>query len=128
MHATFTTEHRPPDVVLRIDGELDVADENRLRNHLADLLDYAAGTVVLDLPALTFVDCSCMAVIDRLRAELLGEGRELVIREASLTFRLVAALAEYDGLCALVSDERVMPLRLRRPRTPHGRSAITHAR
>lgn len=113
MHATFIIELQPPDAVLRIAGELDIADENRLRNHLADLLDCASGRVVLDLSALTFVDCSCMAVIDRLRTELLAEGRALVIEDASLTFRLVATLAEYDALVATVADQRVAPLRRR---------------
>lgn len=126
MHATFTVELQPPDALLRIAGELDVADENRLRNHLADLLDYARGNVVLDLSALTFVDCSCMAVIDRLRAELVADGRELVIEDASLAFRLVAALAEYDALGATIADRRVTPLR-RRSLASRTRATVTPA-
>ena len=121
MHASIALAFDAPDVRMRIDGELDIAFEHRLRNHAADILDGSLGTVRLDLGGITLVDCACLRTLDRLRRELEHAGRRLVITEASLAFGLVAYLAGYDDLLRCIAGPAVRPLRPRRvagPRPP----------
>jgi anti-anti-sigma regulatory factor len=131
MQATFDLSYDAPDAALRIAGELDLAFQGQLRNHLADLLDYT-GAVRLDLADLTFVDCTCLHTIELLRQELAASGRGFEIVAASMPFHLVAHLAQYDELLASVSGARVTPLRharSRRTTTPrsNARTSTTSA-
>ena len=118
MHATIAVSFESPDVHMRIDGELDIAYEHRLRNHAADVLDCSAGTVRLDLGDVTLVDCACLRTLDRLRREVTRAGRRFVITDASLAFSLVAYLAGYDEMLRSVGGAGVTPLRPRHVAQP----------
>lgn len=118
MHASIALAFDAPDVRMRIDGELDIAYEHRLRNHAADILDCSAGTVGLDLSGITLVDCACLRTLDRLRRELEAARRRFVITDASLAFGMVAYLAGYDDLLRCVAGSEVRPLRSRRVAGP----------
>lgn len=114
MHATIALSLDGPDAHLRVDGELDIAYRHRLRNHAADVLDCSTGDLLVDLGGVTLVDCSCLRTLDRLRRELVADGRRFVITDASLAFGLVAYLAEYDGLLRAIAETGVRTLRARR--------------
>jgi anti-anti-sigma regulatory factor len=113
MHANIAVSFESPDVRMRIDGELDIAYEQRLRNHAADILDCSAGDLSVDLSGVTLVDCGCLRTLDLLRRELGAAGRRFVITDASLTFGLVAYLAAYDELLRSIAGAGVSPLRTR---------------
>lgn len=129
MHATIAVSFESPDVRIRIDGELDIANQRRLCNHAADVLDCSAGSVGLDLAGITLVDCACLRTLDRLRREVECAGRRFVITDASLAFSLVAYLAGYDDLLRCTAGSEVTPLRSRRfagPRPAAARRAISN--
>ncbi len=119
MHANIAVTFESPDVRMRIDGELDLAYQHRLRNHAADILDGSAGDLLVDLAGVTLIDCACLRTLDELRRELAAAGRGFVITDASLTFGLVAYLAVYDDLLRSVTGTGVSPLRAPRLRREH---------
>ena len=123
MHALFLPTFGATDARLRIDGELDIAAHDWLRNHLADLLDLSSGTVTLDLGGISFIDSTCLSTIDGLRRELRTEHRGFEISDASLTFRLVCSLAGFDELARTISGGEVTPLGAARRRTQQPRRA-----
>jgi anti-anti-sigma factor len=108
MYATFKPVLEPPNVRLRIIGELDIAEELRLRRHCADVLDCVSGAVSLDLGHLDFIDCSCLRTLDALRQELAAAGRPFEITVASRSFRRVANLAGYQELIRSISGAEVV--------------------
>jgi anti-anti-sigma factor len=124
MHATITVSFDAPDARMRIDGELDLAYQHRLRNHAADILDCSEGDLLVDLAGVSLVDCACLRTLDQLRRELLAAGRRFVITDASLTFGLVAYLAAYDDLLRSVAGAGVSPLRRRPTDRPQSLRAV----
>ena len=60
----ITTEHVGQNIVLRLAGELDLHNENRLREYLRTLLaEHEPDTLVLDLSELAFTDSTGLAVM-----------------------------------------------------------------
>jgi anti-anti-sigma factor len=101
MDAVLVTALEPPAARLRVAGDLDLAGCEGLRRSLADLAAAVAGTVTLDLSGVTFIDCTCLRVLDEFRRQLEEQGRQLVIEGASPRFDVVCRLAQYDQLAAL---------------------------
>jgi anti-anti-sigma factor len=79
-HLAIITEHHGQQSVLRLRGELDVANQDQLRCAIRTALDHHRPQVlVLDLSALGFTDCAGLSAIMWARKHLAGQGRELVL-------------------------------------------------
>ena len=76
----------PAEVVVAVEGELDVSNAPRLRRALSDVIDGEPGSVVVDLSRLTFVDSTGLGVLvgaDK-RARALGVGLVLSSPQPSI--------------------------------------------
>ena len=84
------TERRAGAEILRVQGELDLTNTETLRSALDQT---RAGTIVLDLGMVTFVDSAGIRAIDRAHGSLREAGRSLVVvappeSRAAWTFRV----------------------------------------
>jgi len=75
----ITAEHDGPRHVLRLRGELDICNEDHLRRAIASALEYHPLTLVLDLSALGFMDCSGLSVLVWAHKLLAGQQRQLLL-------------------------------------------------
>jgi anti-sigma B factor antagonist len=79
-HLAIITEHRGQRSVLRLQGELDAANEDQLRCAIRTVLDqHGPHVLVLDLSALGFTDCAGLSAIMWAHKHLAGRGHELVL-------------------------------------------------
>jgi anti-anti-sigma factor len=79
-HLAIITEHRGQRSVLRLQGELDAANEDHLRCAIRTVLDQRGPHVlVLDLSALGFTDCAGLSAIMWAHKHLARRGHELVL-------------------------------------------------
>jgi anti-anti-sigma factor len=79
-HLAIITEHRGQRSVLRLQGELDAANEDHLRCAIRTVLDQRGPHVlVLDLSALGFTDCAGLSAITWAHKHLARRGHELVL-------------------------------------------------
>lgn len=96
-------------------GELDIADVARVARLLARAVERGDAVVRLDVRDVTFIDLSCVHVIDEARIDLESRGRRLQITEISPWFQRVCVLAGYDEL--VTPPDPITPPRPRRPPT-----------
>ena len=108
MPVLFSIDLEPPEADLRIDGELDLAAQDRLRSHLRHLRDGTAGEIRIDLANVAFIDCTCLRVLEELRLDLVAAGRSLQLTSAQPSFRLISALAGYDELSRMTNPRLVL--------------------
>jgi len=91
--------HGPGEVLLAVDGELDMATTPRLESALADVL--AGGScprVVLDLGGLGFMDACALGCIVRIGRRLAAGGGALVVLRPSRPARRLLELCGLGGL------------------------------
>ena len=98
MNVTFVFLSNPPIALLVLQGELDLGTRHHLLARLAELDELEVDVVYLDVGHVTFVDCSCLAELDRARRRLQAGGRRLELVAASPHFLKVARHAQYPGL------------------------------
>jgi anti-sigma B factor antagonist/stage II sporulation protein AA (anti-sigma F factor antagonist) len=79
-HLAIITERHGQRSVLRLQGELDAANEDHLRCAIRAVLDHhGPHDLVLDLSALGFTDCAGLSAILWAHKRLAGRGHELVL-------------------------------------------------
>ena len=79
-HLAIITEHHGQRSVLRLQGELDAANEDHLRCAIRTVLEqHGPHVLVLDLSALGFTDCAGLSAIVWAHKHLAGRGHELVL-------------------------------------------------
>lgn len=79
-HLAIITERHGQRSVLRLQGELDAANQDRLRCAIRIVLDHHRPQVlVLDLSALGFADCAGLSAIIWAHQHLARQGHELVL-------------------------------------------------
>jgi anti-sigma B factor antagonist len=102
-YLVIIAEHHPQRSVLRLQGELDICGEARLRCAICAVVgDHRRPTLEMDLSALTFADCAGLSVMAWAHKRLAGQGRELVITGAQPSIRRLLRLTgldEYLHLC-----------------------------
>ena len=98
MPAFFKLHLSPSPVVLAVAGELDLLGRDQLRWRLAEVEDAAGDEVHLDVSLVTFVDASCLRVLDDARQRFAARSVRLRVVAASTSFRLVTTLADYREL------------------------------
>jgi anti-sigma B factor antagonist len=85
-YLAITAEHHRQRSVVRLQGELDVSNRDRLRQ----------ATLVVDLSGLNFTDCAGLSVLIWAHKRLAGRGHQLVITGANPIIRRLVNLADLD--------------------------------
>jgi len=88
----------PAQVVL-LQGELDAASVAALEDDVVLFLEFWNGPLILDLTDVSFVDCSAMGCLARLRHRFAHTGHPITVRNPDPTVRRIVELA---GLAALL--------------------------
>ena len=86
------------ELVLRIEGEADLATAAVLARSLVSVSRDPHGRVVLDIADLRFIDAHCLGVICNARRLLRDEDRDLVVRSAPPMVRRLLAICELQAL------------------------------
>ena len=75
----ITIEHHGDRIVLRLHGELDVGNRESLWRAIRGLLGPRPQTLVLELSALAFADCSGLSVLVWAHQQLAEHGHQLIV-------------------------------------------------
>jgi anti-sigma B factor antagonist len=94
-HLAVVTEHHGQRSVLRLQGELDASNRDRLHSAISSALENHPPLVVVDLSGLGFTDCAGLSVLVWAHKRLAGCGHRLVITGAKPT---VQRLLHLTGL------------------------------
>jgi anti-sigma B factor antagonist len=89
-YLVITTEHSGRQLVVRLQGELDVSNLDSLRLVLDGVLGHGPQTVMVDLAGLGFADCGGLRVLVAARRCLAAQGGQLMLVNAQpLVWRLL---------------------------------------
>ena len=86
------TEREGEHAVVKISGDLDIYSSSELRDALLDLVDAAAGTVVVDLSDVEFIDSTGLGVLVLAQKRLRQQGGEVILRSPSHKTRTILEL------------------------------------
>ena len=100
-YLAITTEQRGQQLVLRLQGELDVSNVDSLRQVLDGLLERAPQTLVVDLAGLGFADCAGISVFLAARTRLAAQGHQLIMMNAQPVVRRLLAVTGLDSVFRL---------------------------
>src|SRR5690349_7030861 len=89
------TQHRCQRSVLRLQGELDASNRDRLHCAISGALESHPPLLVVDLSGLDFADCAGLSVLVWAHKRLAGCGHRLVLTGAQ---PVVARLLHLTGL------------------------------
>jgi anti-sigma B factor antagonist len=95
-YLAIVTEHHSQRSVLRLEGELDVSNRDRLRLAIGRALERRPPTLVVDLSALSFTDCAGLSVLVWAHQCLAGRGHELIITGGKPIVRRLLHLTGLD--------------------------------
>jgi len=95
----LTTARASSEVLVEVDGELDMSTTEAFRTHLRDAIDAGTGDVALDLSAVPFCDSTALDALIDARRNLLERGRRLRVVKPS---RAVNRLLWVSGLAELL--------------------------
>lgn len=84
-------------IVAHVSGEVDVATCGRLRDAIEPHLG-PGQRIVLDLSGVTFMDSSCLAVLEQARTTLTVDGGSLILRNPSSAARRLLSIARITEL------------------------------
>jgi anti-sigma B factor antagonist len=77
---------------LRFVGELDMAEVERARREVLEVLDETAGALIIDLGGLTFCDSTGVHLLFKLDAEVKARERTMVLQDPTPAVREVLRL------------------------------------
>ncbi|MFH8345248.1 anti-sigma factor antagonist [Streptomyces sp. NPDC018045] len=95
--------------VIALRGELDLALALALQPTLGEALPPRPGTVIVNLCQVTFMDCSGLALLCRLRERVTGRGGRLLLLRPRPVVRRLLRLAPLDERFVVI--ERLLPAR-----------------
>lgn len=98
MHTSVLVRFRPPEAVVHLDGELDIATRRQLVLRFEDAWDRGCRSVAVDASAVTFIDCAPLRVLSDARRRFVAAGGSFVVLRPSACFTRVARLAGYPEL------------------------------
>jgi anti-anti-sigma factor len=93
----ITAEHHRQRSVLRLQGELDASNSDRLRHAINSALQRHPATVVVDLSGLNFTDCAGLSVLVWAHNRLAGRGQQLVITGAKPIAQRLLRFADLEA-------------------------------
>jgi anti-sigma B factor antagonist len=100
-YLAITTEQRGPQLVLRLQGELDVSNVDSLRQVLDGVLERAPQTLVVDLAGLSFADRAGLSFFVAARTRLAAQGHQLILLNAQPVVRRLLAVTGLDTVFRL---------------------------
>jgi anti-sigma B factor antagonist len=106
MELSMSAQHRNRQSLVRIAGDLDLVTARPLEEFLSQVLNNGSARVVVDLAAVTFMDCSALGVMLRARKASVSRGGAL--RLVALP-RRVRALLVLTGTQALARSAPFAP-------------------
>lgn len=86
--------------VVRLHGELDLAVRSALWEHLAEVAEKKPDALVIDLAAVTFLDCGTAVMLIQM-GQLLASGKKPVLRYVRPQVRRLLELTGLDSQCEL---------------------------
>jgi anti-sigma B factor antagonist len=92
---------RPPDALVRLQGELDLSSSPLVGRRLRATIDEGCRRMMIDLSDVTFVDASALGMLTSTRRELSAQGGTLGFvsyRPAFLRLCRATGLAQHFGL------------------------------
>jgi anti-sigma B factor antagonist len=89
-------EDHGPHLIVRLRGELDLTEADRLRGMITGLVAREPRVLVADLSGLTFLDCAGLSVLVHAHQRQDTEGRRLLIYGAPPLVRRVLTLTGMD--------------------------------
>jgi anti-sigma B factor antagonist len=101
----ITAEHDGSRHVLRLQGELDICNKDCLRRAISSALEHHPPTLVLDLSALGFMDCSGLSVLVWAHKLLAGQQRQLLITGSQPIVQRLICLMGLDTYLHLSAQE-----------------------
>jgi anti-sigma B factor antagonist len=96
-YLAIVAEHHRQRSVLRLQGELDVSNRDRLRQAINSALQRHPATVVVDLSGLNFTDCAGLSILVWAHKRLAGRGQQLVITGATPIVQRLLRLTDLDA-------------------------------
>jgi len=81
-YLVITTGQSGRQLVVRLQGELDVSNMDSLRLALDGVLSHGPQTVVVDLAGLGFADCGGLGVLVAARRRMAAQGGQLMLANA----------------------------------------------
>jgi anti-sigma B factor antagonist len=93
--------------VLRLRGELDVSNRDRLHSAISSALEYHPSLLVVDLSGLDFTDCAGLSVLVGAHKRLAGCGHRLVITGANPAVQRLLHLTGLDTYLHLSTPETI---------------------
>ena len=100
LHLAVTVDDQGPQIVAHVTGEVDLATCARLRDAIEPHLG-PGQHVVLDFSGVTFMDTSCLNVLEHARTRLTEDGGSLVVRNPSRVARRLISVARRSGLVGI---------------------------
>jgi anti-sigma B factor antagonist len=115
-HLAVITEHRGQRSVLRLQGELDASNRDRLRSAISSVLENHPPLLVVDLSGLAFIDCAGLSILVWAHKRLAECGHRLVVTGAKPAVQRLLRLTGLDTYLH-VSSQRY-PALVRTASTP----------
>jgi anti-anti-sigma factor len=79
-YLTIITQRHGQEILLCVQGELDVSNRDSLREVIDGLLEPSLQTLVLDLSGLSFADCASLSILVSAHQHALADGSAPVRR------------------------------------------------
>ena len=95
-HLAVITEHHGQRSVLRLQGELDVSNRDRLHSAISSVLEHHPPLLVVDLFGLEFSDCAGLSVLVWAHKHLAASGHRLLITGANPAVQRLLHLTDLD--------------------------------
>jgi anti-sigma B factor antagonist len=106
-HLAVTTEHHGQRSVLRLQGELDASNRDRLHSAISSALEHHPPLLVADLSDLDFIDCAGLSVLVGAHKRLAASGHRLLIAGAKPAVQRLLHLTGLDTYLHLSNPEAI---------------------
>ena len=106
-HLAVITEHHGQRSVLRLRGELDGSNRDRLHNAISSALEHHPPLLVVDLSGLDFTDCAGLSVLAGAHKHLAASGHRLLITGAKPAVQRLLHLTGLDTYLHLSTAETI---------------------
>ena len=100
VHLAVVVDDDGPEVVAHVSGEIDMATCGRLRDAIEGHLG-PGQHLVLDLSGVTFMDSSCLGVLEDAATKLTADGGSLILRNPSRAAHRLLSVAGMTRLFAI---------------------------
>ena len=98
VYLAIAAERRENEIVVRLQGELDVSNVADLREAMLSILANPPSTVVVDAAGLEYADCAGLSVLVSAHQRLARQGRKLTIVDPQPLVRRLLALTGRTAL------------------------------